>query len=37
MRLDGIVDWDELVGVCEEAYRTVAPATKLNELDARRA
>ena len=33
MRLDGPVDDDELRAVCEEAYRTVAPARLLAALD----
>ena len=34
VRLDGDVDWDELAGVCEEAYRVVAPAKLVKQLDA---
>jgi hypothetical protein len=26
VRLDGDVDWDEVAGLCEDAYRAVAPA-----------
>jgi hypothetical protein len=26
LRLDGAVDWDDVAGRCEDAYRTVAPA-----------
>ena len=33
VRLDGEVDWDEIAAVCEEAYRTVAPAKLIAELD----
>lgn len=35
VRLDGAVDWDEMAGICEEAYRAVAPPGLLAELDAR--
>ena len=37
MRLDGLVDWDELAAVCEEAFRTVAPKKLIAELDGDRA
>jgi hypothetical protein len=33
MRLDGDVDWDEVRGVCEDAYRAVAPARLVAGLD----
>jgi hypothetical protein len=32
VRLDGIVDWDEVELLCEDAYRTVAPKRLLAEL-----
>ena len=35
VRLDGRVDWDLIAGLCEEAYRTVAPRRLLTVLDAR--
>jgi len=35
LRLDVDVDWDEVEGVAEDAYRTVAPKKLLAELDAR--
>lgn len=35
VRLDGDLDWDELAGVCEDAYRTVAPPKLVAQLDAR--
>lgn len=34
LRLDGDVDWDEVEAICEDAYRTVAPARLLAALDA---
>jgi predicted DNA-binding protein (MmcQ/YjbR family) len=34
VRLDGAVDWDELAGLCEDAYRQVAPKRLLALLDA---
>jgi hypothetical protein len=37
LRLDVALDWDEIAGICEDAYRTVAPVTLLRELDRRRA
>ena len=37
MRLDVVVDWDEVAGVAEEAYRHVAPKTLLKILDEREA
>jgi hypothetical protein len=36
LRLDVAVDWDELAEICEEAYRTVAPAKLVAQLDAER-
>jgi hypothetical protein len=36
VRLDPGVAWDELAGICEEAYRTVAPRTLIERLDAQR-
>ena len=35
VRLDGRVDWDEIAAVCEDAYRTVAPASLVRALDDR--
>ena len=35
VRLDGALDWDELAAVCEDAYRTIAPAKLIAALDAR--
>lgn len=34
MRLDVALNWDEVAGVCEEAYRTVAPRSLVARLDA---
>jgi hypothetical protein len=34
VRLDGRVDWDEVAGLCEEAYRAVAPRRLVALLDA---
>jgi hypothetical protein len=34
IRLDGKVDWAEIAELCEDAYRTVAPATLVKRLDA---
>jgi hypothetical protein len=34
MRLDGDVDWDEVAQVCQEAYRAIAPAKLVADLDA---
>jgi predicted DNA-binding protein (MmcQ/YjbR family) len=34
VRLDGDVDWDEVAELCEEAYRSVAPARLTQQLDA---
>lgn len=36
VRLDGRVDWDELEEICEDAYRSVAPAKLLAVFDATR-
>ena len=33
LRLDGPVDWDEVETLCEDAYRTVAPAKLRARLD----
>ena len=33
VRLDGTVDWDAVEVLCEEAFRTVAPARLLLRLD----
>ena len=33
VRLDGRVDWVMVESLCEEAYRTVAPARLVAELD----
>ncbi|MEP7115345.1 MAG: MmcQ/YjbR family DNA-binding protein [Ilumatobacteraceae bacterium] len=33
VRLDGRVDWDEINAVCEDAYRTVAPAELIAALE----
>jgi hypothetical protein len=35
LRLDGRNDWDEIGQICEEAYRVIAPAKLVAELDAR--
>jgi hypothetical protein len=34
VRLDKQVDWAELAAICEDAYRTVAPAKLIAALDA---
>ena len=34
LRLDVAVDWAEVTGVCEEAYRTIAPKHLVALLDA---
>jgi hypothetical protein len=34
--LDVPVDWDEIAGIVEDAYRTIAPRTLIARLDARR-
>jgi hypothetical protein len=36
VRLDGNVDWNELAELIEDAYRTVAPAKLVRQLDAER-
>jgi hypothetical protein len=33
--LDVDVDWDEVAGILEEAYRLVAPKTLIKQLDER--
>jgi predicted DNA-binding protein (MmcQ/YjbR family) len=33
VRLDGRVDWDEIAELCQDAYRVVAPATLIRQLD----
>ena len=33
VRLDGQVDWQEIAEVCQDAYRTVAPARLVKLLD----
>lgn len=35
-RFDGDVDWDEVAAICEDAFRTVAPAKLVAALDAAR-
>ena len=32
---DERVDWDEIAGIVEDAFRTVAPKTLIHELDDR--
>ena len=34
VRLDNDPDWDEIADLCEDAYRTVAPARLVRQLDA---
>ncbi len=34
VRLDREVDWDEIAGIAEDAYRVVAPKKLLAQLDA---
>jgi hypothetical protein len=34
VRLDRDPDWDEIADLCEDAYRTVAPARLVHQLDA---
>ena len=34
VRMDRDVDWDEVAGICEDAYRVVAPKKLVAELDA---
>jgi hypothetical protein len=33
IRLDGEVDWDEIAELCQDAYRTIAPASLVATLD----
>ena len=33
VRLDGDVDWDEIADLCRDAYRAVAPAKLVAQLD----
>ena len=35
VRLDVDLDWDEVAGICRDAYRCVAPARLVGELDGR--
>ena len=35
VRLDVDVDWAEVAGICEDAYRSVAPKALITALDAR--
>ena len=35
LRLDQTIDWDEIAGICEEAFRTVAPKRSIAELEKR--
>ena len=35
VRLDVALDWGEIAGVCEDAYRTVAPVTLVRRLSRR--
>jgi hypothetical protein len=34
VRLDRAVDWDEIAGICADAFRQVAPKTLVAKLDA---
>ena len=34
VRLDVDVDWDEIAGICEDAYRCVAPKRLVDQLGA---
>ncbi|MPZ26295.1 MAG: MmcQ/YjbR family DNA-binding protein [Micromonosporaceae bacterium] len=34
VRLDGPVDWTEIAELCQDAYRTIAPARLVAQLDA---
>jgi hypothetical protein len=34
VRLDRRVDWNQMTALCEDAYRTVAPARLVDQLDA---
>ncbi len=36
VRLDGAIDWSEIEGICEDAFRTVAPRKQIQALDERR-
>ena len=33
VRMDGVVDWDEVAAICEDAYRVVAPKKLVALLD----
>lgn len=33
VRMDIPIDWDEMAGICEEAYRVIAPKTLVARLD----
>jgi hypothetical protein len=33
VRMDGDLDWSEIAGICEEAYRVIAPARLVKQLD----
>jgi hypothetical protein len=35
VRLDGVIDWAEIAELCEDAYRTVAPARLIALIDER--
>lgn len=35
VHLEGALDWDELEELCDDAYRVIAPARLIAELDAR--
>jgi hypothetical protein len=35
VRLDGDIDWGEIEGICEDAFRTVAPRKSVELLDGR--
>jgi hypothetical protein len=35
VRMDGDVDWNEMADICTEAYRVIAPARLVDELDRR--
>jgi hypothetical protein len=36
VRLDGTIDWHEIEGVCEEAFRTIASKKLIASLDSRK-
>ena len=36
VRLDVDLDWDEIAGICEDAYRCIAPKTLVARLDQER-